>query len=126
MIEYNEWTYLVGPIERAADAGKPWRRALHQKLESHGIGVIDSTVFDEHRIVYGDTEMLFPAALEFARHTHNWDFLRLLGDEMWGYNAQSVDKADFLVAHFSSRDLMGGTTRELQRAYDMISRSRAI
>ena len=112
----NLTAYLIGPIESAVDHGVGWRTGLKPKLEQINIKSINPIDY------WNDKELDIEQGhniIHWHRLLKDWpNFLRWM-DDIWSKNEPWVYKSDFLIAHFSEGDVLGGTIREMQIAFDL-------
>ncbi len=114
--KYKKTAYLIGPIEGASDYGKGWRESVVPRLAAFGIGVFDPT----GNVVLGGTSDIYERRekVDNAKKSHDWTLFTSLMDDIWRWNHEAVLGSDFLIAHFPERPAMGGTLREMQKAFD--------
>jgi hypothetical protein len=108
--------YLAGTIDSGKDLGKTWRQIVRNKLEPSGYVFLDPTDDIDSKTVAEQKE-----SVDVAKKRKDWDAFNLLMDAMWKSNSLMVTKSDFLIVHFTHppENWSGGTTRELQLAFDL-------
>ena len=58
------------------------------------------------------------AALLQAKKEKDWETIKQIMHKIWVWNKRWVDAADFLIVHCGPQDVMGGSIREMQEAYE--------
>lgn len=108
--------YLAGPMFACQDDGAGWRTEITPRLRSYGISVENpvTKTLPNGKGEVEDDKKLFVDLIK----SENFDELRKVFLPIGHKDLRCVDKADFIIATYTSHVHMFGTIHELVRAAD--------
>lgn len=106
----DTYTYLIGPMEFAADEGVGWRTKFTNLIEQNGLNItiLDPTSKPEGLGVTREVE-----TIKELREQRNWPELVDRVKNIRRVDLRCVDVSDFLVAHIDKNIHMCGSYNEI-------------